>query len=83
MANDIDSLAQGVGNQVSGTNTMFFIPRLQVPSKIKLTYLKMKPPSAPTKNKLNGLATVLVEIGLITQVPQQLTPPISTTSNSY
>ena len=44
MSNEIGRLAQGVGDRVSGTNTIYFIHKSEVPAKNKFTlkeiYLK-------------------------------------------
>eukprot|EP00957_Ditylum_brightwellii_P131381 10019778-Ditylum_brightwellii.AAC.2 len=37
-ANEFGRLAQGVGDRIQGTNTMFFIPRHKVPGDKTATY---------------------------------------------
>ncbi len=49
MANDLGRLAQGVGTRISGTNTIFFIPRHKIPSGRKVTYCKQEASIRPNK----------------------------------
>ena len=49
MSNYIIRLSQGVGDRVSGTNTVFFIPHQQVPAGRKVTYLKQEASIRPHK----------------------------------
>jgi hypothetical protein len=55
MANDLGQLAQGVGSnhpapdRITGTNTLFFIPKTSVPKGRQVTYCKQEASIRPTK----------------------------------
>ena len=50
LANEFGRLAQGVRNRIEGTNTMYFIPKEEVPLKTKkLTYPKIVCDIRPNK----------------------------------
>ena len=46
-------LAQGVGNRVKGTNTIFFNPRSNVPTHKEVTYPRIVCDYRPTKSEPN------------------------------
>ena len=48
-ANDLGRLAQGIGNRVEGTNTVFFIPKSAVPKHKRVTYGKKECTLCPNK----------------------------------
>ena len=52
-ANEFGRLAQGVGDRVKGTNTIFFIPRSKVPKHKKVTYPRIVCDYRPTKTEPN------------------------------
>ena len=52
-ANDLGRLAQGVGNRIKGTNTIFFIPRCDVPPDKKITYGKKEVSIRPNKAEVH------------------------------
>ena len=52
-ANDLGRLAQGVGNRVKGTNTIFFIPFWDVPPGKKVTYGKKEVSIRPHKEEVH------------------------------
>jgi hypothetical protein len=57
MANDLGRLAQGVGSNrpvqdcITGTNTIFFIPKTSVPKGRQVTYCKQEASIRPTKSE--------------------------------
>ena len=52
-ANEFGRLAQGVGNRVQGTNTIFFIPRHKVPKHKTVTYPRIVCDYRPNKTESN------------------------------
>ena len=50
-ANDLGRLAQGVGNRIDGTNTIFFIPKSDVPPNKRVTYGKKEVSIRPNKEE--------------------------------
>ena len=52
-ANDLGRLAQGVGSRIKGTNTIFFIPRRDVPPGRKVTYGKKEVSIRPNKEEMH------------------------------
>ena len=53
LANDFGRLAQGVGNRISGNNTMFFIRPSTIPKGRKVTYLRLVSTIRPNKTEQN------------------------------
>ena len=51
-ANDLGRLAQGVGNRISGTNTVFFISHKDIPAGRKVTYGKKEVSIRPNKTEM-------------------------------
>jgi len=52
-ANEFGRLCQGVGNRVKGTNTLFFVPRNQIPKNKTVTYPRIVCDYRPTKSEPN------------------------------
>ena len=53
-ANDFGRLAQGIGTRMpQGTNTIYFIPRRQVPAGRKVSYVKPVATIRPNKAEVN------------------------------
>ena len=54
LANDLRSLAQGVGTRMpTGTNTVFFVTKSSITHGLKVTYALMVTTIRPTKSELN------------------------------
>ena len=52
--NDLVRLTQGVGTRVpTGTNTVFFVSKVSIPSDRKVTYTRMVATIRPTKDEVN------------------------------
>ena len=52
-ANELGRLAQGVGNRIAGTNTIFFIRKYQVPIGRIFTYPQIFSTVRPEKDEPN------------------------------
>jgi hypothetical protein len=57
-ANEFGRLAQGVGNRIAGSNTIFFIPRQAVPKGFFLPTDGSSSTSVPTNLKSTGSASL-------------------------
>jgi Reverse transcriptase (RNA-dependent DNA polymerase). len=55
MGNEIGRLAQGIPGRVTGTNTIFFIPKSAVPPKRKVTYARIVPAIRPQKEETHRI----------------------------
>ena len=53
LANDLGLLAQGVGGRITGTNTIFFVPRSAIPKDRKVTYARLVASIRPLKKEKN------------------------------
>ena len=53
LANDFGRLTQGVGNRISGNNTMFFVAPSHIPKGRKVTYLRLVSSFRPNKLEQN------------------------------
>ena len=96
LANEFGQLAQGVRNRKEGTNTMYFIPKEEVPSKTKkVTYLKIvcniRPDKAETHrtritvggNLLDYAGTITTPTATITTAKSLFNSVVSTPSAKF
>jgi hypothetical protein len=55
MGNEIGRLAQGIPGRVKGTDTIFFIPKTNVPQSKKVTYARIVPAIRPQKEETHRI----------------------------
>ena len=72
-SNESGKLDHGVGNRVAGSNTIFFIPKKQVPLDWKVTHGRIIWGIRPQKSETHR--TRITVGGNIIDYPGELTPP--------
>jgi hypothetical protein len=74
-ANEFGQLAQGVGNRIDGSNTIFFIPRQAVPKVKNVTYGRFVVDIRPNKSEVHRVRLTVAATSSNTREMSQYAQP--------